>query len=296
MKKRLLLLLLFILLFAACSKGGGKDDYVVKIGDVRFTAEDVQAEMALLSPMARMQFQGNEGTARFMDELVKREFLYLEANKRGIEKNKDAQIKMEAAKKVALVNYFIEKEVEASGKISDKDIRDYYDSHQDDYTNRSQVKFSRIVVKSPEDAQKVIGRLKGGEDFARVAAEVSVDKDSAKAGGDMGYYDPSVKSKIDPDEGKIAMKLKRGIVSEPMPMNDGIHILKVTDIKGEFMAFEQVKMFLPKKVTEERKKAVLDKIMENARNNFKADINREALSKVPPIKKLPPMSSHMSLK
>jgi hypothetical protein len=62
------------------------------------------------------------------------------------------------------------------------------------------------------------------------------------------------------------------------------------------MAFEQVKMFLPKKVTEERKKAVLDKIMENARNNFKADINREALSKVPPIKKLPPMSSHMSLK
>jgi peptidyl-prolyl cis-trans isomerase C len=290
--KKSLLLVVFILVFSACSKGGGKDDYVVKIEDVTFTAEDVQAEMASLSPMARMQYQGNEGAARFVDELVKRESLYLEANKRGIEKNKDAQMKMETAKKVALVNYFIEKEMEASGKISDKETRDYYDSHQDDYTNRSQVKYSRIVVKSPEDAQKAIDRLKGGEDFARVAAEVSVDKGSAKAGGDMGYYDPAVKSKIDPDEGKIALRLKRGVVSEPIPMNDGIHILKVTDIKGERMAFEQIKMFLPKKITEERKKAVLDKITESAKNNFKADINKEALSKVAPVKKLPPVSSN----
>jgi peptidyl-prolyl cis-trans isomerase C len=286
---RKLLLPVFVLAFVAACSGG---DYVVKINDTKFTAEDVQAEMASLSPMARMQYQGNEGAARFVDELVKRESLYLEANKRGIEKNKDAQRKMEAAKKVALVNYFIEKEMEASGKISDKDIRDYYDSHQDDYTNRSQVKFSRIVVKSPEDAQKAIGRLKGGEDFPKVAAEVSVDKGSAKAGGDMGYYDPAVKSKIDPDEGKIALKLKRGVVSEPIPMNDGIHILKVTDIKGERMAFEQIKMFLPKKITEERKKAVLDKITESAKNNFKVDINREALSKVAPVKKLPPVSSN----
>jgi peptidyl-prolyl cis-trans isomerase C len=292
MKYRFLLLAL-ILVFAACSKGGGKDDYVVKIGDVAFTAADVQAEMSFLAPMARMQYQGSDGAARFVDELVKRESLYLEANKRGLEKNKDAQMKMEAARKNALVNYFIEKEIEAVGKISDKDIRDYYDSHQDDYTNRNQVKFSRIVVKSPEDAQKVIERLKGGEDFARVAAEVSVDKVSAKAGGDAGYYDPLVKGKINPDEGKIALRLKRGVVSEPVPMDDGIHILKVTEIKGELMAFEQVKMFLPKKVAEERKKAVLDKITESAKNNVKVDINKEVLSKVAPVKKLPPVTSHI---
>jgi peptidyl-prolyl cis-trans isomerase C len=292
MQKRFLLLVL-ILVIAACSKGGGKDDYVVKIGDVAFTAADVQAEMSFLAPMARMQYQGSDGAARFVDELVKRESLYLEANKMGIEKSRDAQMKMEAAKKNALVNYFIEKEMEAAGKISDKEIRDYYDSHQDDYTNRNQVKYSRIVVKSPEDAQKVIERLKGGEDFARVAAEVSVDKGSAKAGGDVGYYDPLVKSKINPDEGKIALRLKRGDVSEPVPMNDGIHILKVTDIKGDLMAFEQIKMFLPKKVTEERKKAILDKITESAKNNFKADINKEALSKVAPVKKLPPVTSHI---
>jgi len=292
MKYRFLLLVL-ILVFAACSKGGGKDDYVVKIGDVAFTAADVQTEISSLSPMARMQYQGHDGTARFVDELVKRESFYLEANKRGIEKNKDAQMKMEAAKKNALVNYFIEKEVEASGKISDKEIKDYYDSHQDDYTNRRQVKYSRIVVKSPEEAHTVISRLNGSEDFATVAAEVSVDKGSAKAGGNVGYYDPAVKSKINPDEGVIAMKLKKGGVSEPIPMDDGIHILKVIDIKGDLMAFEQIKMFLPKKIAEERKKAVLDKITESAKNNFKIDINKEALSKVAPVKKLPPVTSHI---
>jgi parvulin-like peptidyl-prolyl isomerase len=88
------------------------------------------------------------------------------------------------------------------------------------------------------------------------------------------------------------MTLKRGVVSEPIPMNDGIHILKVTDIKGGVMAFEQIKMFLPKKITEERKKAVMEKITESAKNNFKVDINREALSKVAPVKKLPPVSSN----
>lgn len=286
------LLLLSILVVAACSKGSGKNDYVVKIGDVVFTAEDVQAEMALLPPMVRMQFLGSDGAARFVDELVRRESLYLEARKRGIDKNKDVQLRMEAAKKIALVNYFLEEEKEATGEVSDKDIRDYYDSHLDDYTNRNEVRFSQIVVKSPEESQKVLDRIKAGEDFAKVASEVSLDKVSAKVGGDMGYYNQSSKSLISPELGSVAMKLKRGALSEPILLNDTLHILKVTDIKGMLIDFEQARMFIPNKVKEERKKTVLDKINVSAKSNFKVDINKEALAKVAPIKKLPPISPH----
>jgi tetratricopeptide (TPR) repeat protein len=53
-----------------------------------------------------------------------------------------------------------------------------------------EVPLQLIVVRSPEDAQKVVERLKKGEEFAKIAREQSVDP-TADAGGFMGRLAPN---------------------------------------------------------------------------------------------------------
>ncbi len=50
------------------------------------------------------------------------------------------------------------------------------------------IKCSHILVKKQSEAQAILERLKKGESFANLARELSIDKGSAKRGGDLGVF------------------------------------------------------------------------------------------------------------
>jgi len=282
--KRLLVVSIAFFLLLSCTKGGGqKGDYVAKIGDTTITTVDVQKEMESLPPMAKDFFQGPEGISRFVDELVKKELLYLEAKKRGLDKSDDFQRKVEDFKKFTLINQLLEKEIESASKVTDKEIKDYYDAHKDDFMVNNQVRISHIIVKTEEDAKKVLERLQKGEDFAKIASEVSLDKASAKTGGDLGYFK---KGEMNPQLENIAFRLKKGQISQPMPSKGGIDIIKVTDTKGTIAEFDKVKGIVSQKLSAEKQREAFDKFIENLRKSYKIELNKEAIAKLtlPPPK------------
>ncbi|MBD3108675.1 peptidylprolyl isomerase [Bacillus sp. AGMB 02131] len=112
-------------------------------------------------------------------------------------------------------------------KVSDKQIKDYYEQHKDQYT---EVKTSHILVDNEAIAQEVDKELKNGTDFAELAKKQSTDKVSAEQGGDLGYLSGRSKE-LDPTFLASAMKLQVGEVSEPVKTVFGYHIIKVTDRK-----------------------------------------------------------------
>jgi len=61
-----------------------------------------------------------------------------------------------------------------------------YDAHMDEFIHPTAV--SQIVVRTEDDAKKVYERLHKGEYFNKIAAEVSLDKASAKSGGDLDVF------------------------------------------------------------------------------------------------------------
>jgi type I site-specific restriction-modification system R (restriction) subunit len=84
-----------------------------------------------------------------------------------------------------------------------------------------------VTKKKAEDA---LARVKAGEDFAKVAQEVSQDPGSAANGGDLGFFG---KGKMVPEFETAAFALKVGEVSGLVKTTYGYHIIKVTEIKGE---------------------------------------------------------------
>lgn len=82
------------------------------------------------------------------------------------------------------------------------------------------------------EAVEIYRRIKGGEDFAKVAMEVSDDKESGKSGGDLlGFYTRSLgfeakNGKLVPEFEEALFNLKDGEISEPVHTQFGYHIIK----------------------------------------------------------------------
>ena len=86
------------------------------------------------------------------------------------------------------------------------------------------IKCSHILVKKQSEAIAILERLKKGESFANLARELSIDKGSAKHGGDLGAFGRGMMVK--PFE-EAAFKLKKGeMTQEPVKTEFGYHIIK----------------------------------------------------------------------
>jgi len=81
--------------------------------------------------------------------------------------------------------------------------------------------------KDAEDKIKaVIVRLNKGEDFVKVASEVTEDPSGKANGGDLGYF---TKEQMVPEFADVAFKLDKGQISGPVKTQFGWHVIKVED-------------------------------------------------------------------
>lgn len=139
-------------------------------------------------------------------------------------------------------------------KITDKQVEDYYKANQYKYAEKpDKTHLEHILVKTEDDAKKVKARLDKGEDFAKVAKEVSQDTGSKDKGGDLGYVN-YVDSGMDSDFMAAAIKLKKGQVSDPVKTQYGYHIIKCVD-KQEYPVkkLSAVKEQIRKELEDEQK-------------------------------------------
>ena len=266
-------------LVSCAQKGEQKGPYLAKVGTIKITQADLERDIKNLPEFAQKLFEGAAGKEKFLDEMIKKELLYQEAAKRGLDKDPEYVRKLEEFKKLTLIGQLLEKEIEAKAKVTEQDVKDYYEKHKEELAAVSQIKASHILVKTEADANKILGRLKKGEDFAALAKKNSIDPGSAQNGGDLGYFSSG---QMVPEFEAAAAKLKQGEVSsEPVKTKFGYHIIKVTDRKkGKPIEFEKIKNVLFQRISAEKQKEFFDSYIENLRKTYKVEINKEAVSKL----------------
>jgi peptidyl-prolyl cis-trans isomerase D len=136
-------------------------------------------------------------------------------------------------------------------KATDAQVKDYiakngeriaksYKENSAKYDKKKRVHARHILVKTepnaPKDAddaakkkiEELAARVKKGEDFAKLASQVSDDPGSKERGGDLGFFGEHVMAK--PFE-EVAFKLKPGEVSDPVKTPFGWHLIKVEAIQ-----------------------------------------------------------------
>ena len=88
-----------------------------------------------------------------------------------------------------------------------------------------EVRASHILVKSEDEAKKLLEEIKGGKSFADAAKEVSLCP-SGRDGGDLGFFKKGVMVKPF-DDAAFAMK-EIGEISEPVQTQFGWHLIQLT--------------------------------------------------------------------
>jgi len=89
-----------------------------------------------------------------------------------------------------------------------------------------QVHARHILVDMEDEAKQVLQRLEQGEDFAALAAELSIDPGSKEKGGDLGWFPRGV---MDPNFEKAAFELAPGELSAPVQSQFGWHVIQVLE-------------------------------------------------------------------
>ncbi|MBA4373318.1 MAG: peptidylprolyl isomerase [Thermodesulfovibrio sp.] len=282
MMKRILIAIIVLAALAACNKKPAepkaeKGAVLAKVGAAVITEGDLERELKSLPDYAQQMFSDEKGKEKFVEELVKKEMLYQEAVKKGLDKSADFVKKVEEFKKLTLVSELLEKEIMARTKVSDQEAKEYYEKHKEEFVTTSQIKASHILVKTEDEAVNVLARLKKGEKFEEIAKKDSLDKGSAKSGGDLGFF---ARGQMVPEFEKAAAELKPGEISKPVKSNYGFHIIKVTDKKtGPVIEYDRIKDLISQKLSGERQKESFDKYVTELKKTYTVEIMKDALAK-----------------
>jgi len=135
-------------------------------------------------------------------------------------------------------------------KGGEKDLRDFYARNADRYRGVETYRPAHILFYIPKEAtpqqvqeirdkcQKILEKIKRGEDFGEMAILYSEDA-SAKDRGDLGYFK---RGELIPFLEKEALRLKVGEMSGMVRSDFGFHIIKLLDRKsGDPPPFEEMK-------------------------------------------------------
>lgn len=190
--------------------------------------------LAELSPEDREQIKEN---------LVRVELIAQEAEKSGLVNDPEVATRLELARLEVLQQASAQKYMK-DHTATEAEMRAEFEAQ---VASAPLVEYQarHIVVSSEDVAQKIIGQLKAGNDFAALAKRMSADKATAAKGGDLGWFGPR---DMDPSFTNAVALLKKGdYTSTPVQTAAGWHVIQLQNTRDRTPpAYDDVKDRLAK--------------------------------------------------
>ena len=155
-----------------------------------------------------------------------------------------------------LMQQVIDREIEPGIKISQDDIKSFYEKNKEKFVMGKKARASVILIKAEQGNEKseklarkkiesALEQIKSGADFSAIAIKYSQDSLASK-GGDLGYF---TKNQMFGAFSSRAFDMSIGQVSGIFKTVHGFHILKLTDLKkGNITSLDNAKERIEKKL------------------------------------------------
>ncbi|MHC3994673.1 peptidylprolyl isomerase [Thiomicrolovo sp. ZZH C-3] len=196
---------------------------------------------------------------RVVEGLVMQELVYEAAKKEGVltsakyKKEYDdivARIEKQLAAKVWQENLL------EGIKVSDKEIKAYYDGHGDEFEQKEKVHARHILVKTEDEAKKIIGgmkSLKGDKLKAKFIEEAKAKSTgpSGPKGGDLGFFQ---QGQMVPEFNDAVFSMKVGTITPaPVKTQFGYHIIYLEEKQaGKKATLDEAKPFIEQRLKQEQ--------------------------------------------
>ncbi|MCJ2034141.1 peptidylprolyl isomerase [Methylobacterium sp. J-068] len=173
----------------------------------------------------------------------------------------DFQRKLAYFRDKLLLDEYLERE--AKKAATPEAAKALYDQTVKAMKPEEEVHARHILVESEDEAKKIAARIKGGEDFAKVAGEVSKDPGSKAEGGDLGWF---TKERMVAPFAEAAFKMNAGQVSDPVKTQFGWHVIKLEEKRTKPVpSFAEMKEQVDQYITRKTQQDLILKLREGAK-------------------------------
>jgi len=197
------------------------DPVIAKVGSDDIHMSEL-SEAAQALPDSMRQMPPNVLYPMLLDQLIDRDALVISAKKQGLDNDPQVKRDIERAVDTTLQNALIKRDVGPT--ITEAAIHARYDATIAGKPGETEVDARHILLKTKDEADKVITELKGGADFATLAKKYSTDP-AGTQGGDLGFFK---KDDMLPEFSATAFALKPGEYTQtPVQTRYGWHVIEV---------------------------------------------------------------------
>jgi peptidyl-prolyl cis-trans isomerase C len=159
---------------------------------------------------------------------------------------------LKQTRETMVVQKFVETKVVNDVKVSDQDVKAFYDKNPDKLTRPERIHLRHILIgvakdATPEDKKKarakadeILAKLKAGGDFAKIAGESSDDPGSKARGGDLSWVS---RGQMVPQFETAAFALKQpNEISPVVESQYGYHIIQLVEHQNAgLVPYDEVK-------------------------------------------------------
>ena len=262
------------------------------VGTEKITQADIDAKTSMLPPQFRARYETADGKKKLVEQLTKMSLLSQEARRLQLDKKEEVAKRIKEIADNLIIQELIKQEVIDKVKVNDADLEKYYQEHKQEFIEPEKVKVNIIQFKlkdnaTPEEkkaqkkkAEQALKRVKKGEDFEKVAKEVSEDERTKTSGGNTGFFSKGKRmntygEKVD----EKAFALKTGQISDIIEEKNGDYIIKVGEKKPQKEeTFQEAKPKIERRMQQETQRKAYDTYLDSLKSRYPVKINEENIT------------------
>jgi parvulin-like peptidyl-prolyl isomerase len=248
-----------------------------KVGTPEYVQLRDQA-MRFLVQRTQFEVKADELDIDVSDEAVdKRIDQYVKERHQGDKKKFDAELKAQGLSpeqardiiRANLVQEAIFNKVTKEVKVSDDQVKSYYDKNKAQYGTPETRQVRHVLVKQKALADDLYGQLKGGGNWQAIAKKHSQDPASKNQGGKM----TATKGQLVPEFEQTAFTIGDNGISKPVKTQYGWHIIQALGPvkKSQSTPFPQVKEAIRQQLLQENRNKEMEKWVGEMRKDLEAD-------------------------
>ena len=232
---------------------------LAKVDGVEISEEDVRLAAEDLGATLPQQLEGQARENYIVDYLIDLKLVSKAAEKQKMGEGAEFTRRMAYFREKVLMEGLFAATTKTA--VSEEAMKKVYDEAATASKGETEVRARHILVPTEDEAKAVVKRLQAGEDFAKLAGELS--KDPGSEGGDLGYF---TKEKMVPEFADAAFKLDVGKLSDPVKSQFGWHVIKVEDKRVKpFPPYDGVKDQISRYVAQKAQGELITKLRDGAK-------------------------------
>lgn len=241
----------------SASPSVSKDDAVASVNGTYISKKTLETLEKEISERSQGQSFPKQ---QLLEELIQRELLIQQAMAKQLDKNPELLERINTVKNSLLSQAALQDYLK-SNPVSDEEMKAEYDSKMGNMG--SEYKASHILVKSEDDAKKIIAELDKGGDFKALAKKHSIDPMGSE-GGDLGWF---TADRMVPPFSEAVIALENGKYSKtPVQTQFGWHIIWREDSRALTPPpFDAVKEQIRPMLQRQKVQTMLEKLRKEAK-------------------------------